>query len=155
LLILTVLADGPKHGYEIIKEIERRSKGAYTPSPGTIYPTLQMLEDMGYASSHAQEERRVYEITEDGRSYVNERETSVGEAWGRFEGWDWRHLFGTDDQRQVQRELLDLGRALFAGGRILRADARMLQEVRAALRQAREKIEGTLNATGVRDGQTN
>src|SRR5450759_3659087 len=60
-LILTVLEEGPKHGYEIIREVERRAKGAYTPSPGTVYPTLQMLEDMGLVRSLPREERRVYE----------------------------------------------------------------------------------------------
>jgi DNA-binding PadR family transcriptional regulator len=143
-LIMTVLQDGPKHGYEIIKEIEKRSQGAYAPSAGTIYPTLQMLEDMGHVRSRQQEERRIYEITDEGRAYLAENQVAAGEAWGRFEGWDWRELFGSEEHRQLQREMFELARALFAGGRIFRADAKTLQEVREALQKARERIDSAL-----------
>jgi DNA-binding PadR family transcriptional regulator len=143
-LILTVLQEGPKHGYEIIKEIEKRSAGAYAPSAGTVYPTLQMLEDMGYVRSRQQDERRIYEITEGGRAYLAGNQEAVDEAWGRFEGWDWRGLFGSEEQRQLQRELLALAGAIFGGGRFFRADAKTLKEMREALQKAREKIDALL-----------
>jgi DNA-binding PadR family transcriptional regulator len=62
-VILDLLKDKPRHGYDIIRELEERSYGFYKPSPGVIYPTLQMLEEMGYASSTEQEGKKVYSIT--------------------------------------------------------------------------------------------
>src|SRR5262245_23159033 len=53
-VILKLLAEKPRHGYEIIKELEERSGGRYTPSAGTVYPTLTLLEDMGYATASAE-----------------------------------------------------------------------------------------------------
>jgi DNA-binding PadR family transcriptional regulator len=142
-LILSVLEDGPKHGYEIIREVERRAQGAYAPSPGTVYPTLQMLEDMGLVRSLAREERRVYELTDEGRKYVEEHRDEAREAWGRFEHQPWAMFAGlsTDEGRQVQTELAELARALFAQGRIFRADADRLARVRDALKAAREQVD--------------
>ena len=142
-LILSVLEDGPKHGYEIIREVERRAQGAYAPSPGTVYPTLQMLEDMGLVRSLAREERRVYELTDEGRKYVAEHRDEAREAWGRFERQPWAMFagLGTEEGRQVQAELADLARTLFVQGRLLRADAARLAKVRDALRTAREQID--------------
>ncbi len=143
-LILSVLADGPKHGYEIIREIESRVQGAYTPSPGTIYPTLQMLEDMGYVRSEVRAERRVYELTDAGRAYLDEQKEAASEAWEQFQGHPWRGVFpglGTEEQRQLQAELMELARALFAGGRIFRADAQTLGKVREAVKAARQQVD--------------
>src|SRR4030042_7192386 len=69
-VILDLLKDKPRHGYDIIRELEKLSYGLYKPSPGVIYPTLQMLEEMGYASSTEQEGKRVYSITEEGRKFL-------------------------------------------------------------------------------------
>lgn len=142
-LILSVLEDGPKHGYEIIREVERRAKGAYAPSPGTVYPTLQMLEDMGLVRSLAREERRVYELTDEGRKYVAEHRDEAHEAWARFEHQPWAMFggLGSDEGRQVQTELAELARTLFVQGRIFRADAARLVKVRDALKTAREQID--------------
>ena len=69
-VILDMLKDRPRHGYDIIRELEEQSYGFYKPSPGVIYPTLQMLEEMGYASSTEQEGKKVYSITEEGLSFL-------------------------------------------------------------------------------------
>jgi len=142
-LILTVLEEGPKHGYEIIREVERRAQGAYVPSPGTVYPTLQMLEDMGLVHSLAREERRVYELTDAGRAYLEEHRDEAREAWSRFERQPWTMFggMGSEEQRQVQAELVELARTLFVHGRIFRADAARLVRVRDALKAAREQID--------------
>ncbi len=142
-LILSVLEDGPKHGYEIIREVERRAQGAYAPSPGTVYPTLQMLEDMGLVRSLAREERRVYELTDEGRRYLAEHRDEARDAWARFEHQPWSMFAGmsSDEGRQVQAELAELARTLFAQGRLFRADAARLARVRDALKAAREQID--------------
>ena len=69
-VILDMLKDKPRHGYDIIRELEEQSYGFYKPSPGVIYPTLQMLEEMGYASSTEQEGKKIYSITEGGLNFL-------------------------------------------------------------------------------------
>ena len=84
-VILRLLEEKPRHGYEIIKELEDRFGGAYSPSPGTVYPTLTMLEDLGYAKA-AQDEggRKVYEITPEGSAYLKEHSTTVDSIFDRI-----------------------------------------------------------------------
>ncbi|WP_240035682.1 PadR family transcriptional regulator [Hwanghaeella grinnelliae] len=82
LLILALIADAPSHGYELIKTIEDRFAGAYSPSPGVIYPTLSWLEDMGYAAVETQEGgRKQYRITTEGADFLKLKKT---EAEGLF-----------------------------------------------------------------------
>ena len=71
--ILALLAEAPKHGYQIIREIAERSEGAWTPSPGSVYPTLQQLTDEGLVRSDETEGKRVYELTEEGRTSAADR----------------------------------------------------------------------------------
>src|ERR1700749_2582061 len=67
-VILRLLEEKPRHGYDIIKELEGRFGGSYAPSPGTVYPTLTMLEDLGYARVVPEEGgKKIYEITDEGR----------------------------------------------------------------------------------------
>ncbi|HEY3079357.1 MAG TPA: PadR family transcriptional regulator [Chloroflexota bacterium] len=144
LLILSVLRDGPKHGYEIMRAIEQRTGAAYTPSPGTVYPTLQMLEDLGHVQAQEGGERKVYALTDAGRAYLDEHGPAERDAWTQFERHPWRGMFpgfGTEEQRQLRDELFEMGRALFAGGRIFRADAARLTRIREILRGARQQIE--------------
>jgi DNA-binding PadR family transcriptional regulator len=72
-VILDLLKDRPRHGYDIIRELEEQSYGFYKPSPGVIYPTLQMLEEMAYANSTEQEGKRVYSITEEGLKFLEDQ----------------------------------------------------------------------------------
>ena len=67
LLILGLLADKPRHGYEIIKALDERSKGFYAPSPGMVYPALTHLEEIGHATVEAEGTRKLYHITDLGR----------------------------------------------------------------------------------------
>ncbi len=69
-VILDLIEDKPRHGYEIIREFEEMSHGLYKPSPGAVYPTLQMLEEMGYATAVEQDGKKVYTITEQGREFL-------------------------------------------------------------------------------------
>jgi DNA-binding PadR family transcriptional regulator len=71
LLLLTMIADRPYHGYELIKAIEDHFGGRYSPSPGVIYPTLSWLDDMGYAAIAAEEGgRKSYRITQEGQAFL-------------------------------------------------------------------------------------
>ena len=71
-MILNLIAEKPRHGYEIIKAIEERVAGAYSPSPGVIYPTLTLLEELGYVTVGAAGDggKKLHEITEQGRAFL-------------------------------------------------------------------------------------
>jgi DNA-binding PadR family transcriptional regulator len=79
--ILDLLKEKPRHGYDIIREMEERSGGAYSPSPGVIYPTLQALEDQDFVKSAEQDGKKVYSITEAGLAYLRgQHEARRGES---------------------------------------------------------------------------
>lgn len=84
-VILSVLKDGPKHGYEIIKRLEERTQGRYSPSPGTLYPTLQYLEDLGLVRSDQEADKRVYHLTESGQAELDKQSSLVEGFWSRFQ----------------------------------------------------------------------
>jgi DNA-binding PadR family transcriptional regulator len=90
LVILSLLADGPKHGYQLMKEMQERSGGAYRASAGSVYPTLQQLEDEGMVEAEMQSGRRVYRLTKLGREEVESEPESIRRIWeraGRCEDW--------------------------------------------------------------------
>jgi DNA-binding PadR family transcriptional regulator len=74
--ILTLLADRPMHGYEMIQEITERSGELWRPSPGSVYPTLQLLTDEGLITDEGQGSRRLYALTEEGRAAAAKIETA-------------------------------------------------------------------------------
>jgi DNA-binding PadR family transcriptional regulator len=132
--ILAVLAEQPMNGYQIIQEIAERSGGMWKPSPGSIYPTLQQLEDEGLVTADAESGRRTYSLTDEGRTYVNEHADEVRAPWeamtattegdesglksllGQAASAMWQILVsGTPDQQARAREALtDLRRRLYA-----------------------------------------
>ncbi len=90
LAVLSLLGDGPKHGYQIIKELEGRCGRAYRASAGVVYPTLQQLEDEGMVTSEQVEGRRIYKITDAGRLELQKEAETVRRIWRRAEG---RHVW--------------------------------------------------------------
>ena len=105
--LLELLAEQPRHGYELIKELEQRYAGFYRPSPGSVYPTLQLLEDEGHLTSELVDGKRIYTITESGRQLLTEhqqRRADEGDA-------GWRHGFR---RGHVGPELDDLRRSSMA-----------------------------------------
>ena len=84
-LILQLIAEGPRHGYELIKSIEEKLGGSYSPSPGVIYPTLTLLEDLRYATvSTGDGNRKCYAITRDGLAHLDANKASVKEVFKRI-----------------------------------------------------------------------
>ncbi len=84
-VILKLLKDKPMHGYEVMKELEEHTHGCYKPSPGTVYPTLQWLEDEGLVSSEEVEGKKVYSITAAGQEFLDENKGTVEEIFDRVE----------------------------------------------------------------------
>lgn len=72
-ILLGLLSERPQHGYELMKELEARRGGFRRPSSGSVYPTLQMLEESGYLTSEEADGKRVYTITESGRRFLSDR----------------------------------------------------------------------------------
>ncbi len=70
LLVLALIAEQPRHGYEIIKVVEEKTSGWYSPSPGVVYPTLTYLEEAGYLASESEGSKKLYKITPEGESYL-------------------------------------------------------------------------------------
>ena len=83
-VLLQLIADKPRHGYEIIKAIEELAGGTYSPSPGVIYPTLTMLEELGYAALTEQAGKKLYALTEDGAAFLRENQRTVDAVVARM-----------------------------------------------------------------------
>ena len=82
-VILKVLRDKPMHGYEVMKALEEQTHGCYRPSPGSVYPTLQWLEDEGLVKSEELEGKKVYGITDQGRAFLEEHRSTVDDIFDR------------------------------------------------------------------------
>jgi DNA-binding PadR family transcriptional regulator len=124
-LILQVLAEGPRHGYDIIVELENKSNGRYRPSPGSVYPTLTLLEEGGYITGDAAEGKRIFTITERGRELLAKKPAGAAPA-------------DEEDGVDLRGSALKLGAAVM---QVARAnDAGAQQKVRAILDGARREI---------------
>jgi DNA-binding PadR family transcriptional regulator len=84
-VILKLIAEKPRHGYELIKAIEDKLGGAYSPSPGVVYPTLTLLEELGHATVDAAEGgKKLYAITADGRAFLDANHATVDAIFSRM-----------------------------------------------------------------------
>ena len=88
IAILSLLSEGPKHGYQLMKEMKERSGGTYRASPGSVYPTAQQLENEGLISSKTEEGRRVYTLTAAGRKELEKDPETARRIWERAETWE-------------------------------------------------------------------
>jgi DNA-binding PadR family transcriptional regulator len=83
---LLLLAEEPRNGYQIMQEVEERSDGVWRPSPGSVYPALQQLEDEGLIRSEELDGRKVFVLTDNGRTHVEERGTDRPAPWEQMSG---------------------------------------------------------------------
>src|SRR6059036_2253677 len=113
-VILKLLRDKPRHGYEVMKDLEERMHGCYSPSPGTVYPTLQWLEDEGLVVSRDVEGKKVYEITDTGRAFLEEHKDIVEDIFDRVRDAVDRTLGG--GMADVNRSLGRLLKAVYRTG---------------------------------------
>lgn len=141
LLILFLIADKPRHGYDVIKAVEELSDGNYVPSPGVIYPTLTMLQDLGHIEEVPEEgARKTYRATDEGRSWLEEQAGRMADMLERLGGPGGKHARSGDSPH--------LGRAI---GNLMTAlrnrvahdgwDESLVHEITAILDEAAQRIE--------------
>ncbi len=145
-VILDLLRERPAHGYELIRALEERFRGFYSPSPGSVYPTLRLLEDLGYVSATQRDAKKIYSITEEGHEFLKENRRSVEDIWGRAgEGWDPELMA---EMREMWREVGGLGRMFGSEMRAGRVDRDKLRRVREVIARAAREIENILEERG-------
>jgi DNA-binding PadR family transcriptional regulator len=110
-VLLKLIADKPSHGYELIKEIEDRLGGGYSPSPGVVYPTLTLLEELGYIRAVQSEgARKAFEITEEGKKALNDNRHAVEDIFHRIA--EAAERMGATPPHQIVRAMENLKVAL-------------------------------------------
>jgi DNA-binding PadR family transcriptional regulator len=129
--ILALLAEEPMHGYQIITELSERSGGAWRPSPGSVYPTLQALEDQGLVSAHKSDGRRIFSLTDEGRAAA----AAAGDGPAPWE----------DAASGADRSLVDLQSLMFEVGAAIMQVGRagsqhQIKAVREILTDTRRRI---------------
>ena len=164
VVVLALIEEGPRHGYDIIKALEERSSGVYSPSPGVVYPTLTYLEEVGYATATSEGNKKVYAITDAGRAHLTEnreladmvldgiekfgRKMARAHAWWegeqRGDGAPDRDIPGViDEVNEARRELkAALAGSLDAPEAEQRRIARILREAAEAIRTGGSKDTG-------------
>ena len=140
LVLLKLIADQPRHGYDLIREIEALSGGSYAPSPGVVYPTLTLLQDMGLIDEVAAEgARKLFAITEAGSAHLAEHAEAVAAAMAKLAAISARSE--RTDGMQVRRAMGNLREAVQI--RLGRDDVTVetLHTVTALIDEAAQKIE--------------
>lgn len=140
--LLELLQERPMHGYEMMKALEEKTGGFYTPSPGSIYPTLQMLEEAGMVTSNEVEGKKVYSITDAGRASLAERQRNqegfAGPPWMRKHGHGWH---GPRPEMQALRsEVAETARLLAIAGRMSIQDPEKLARLRGVIARTRNEL---------------
>jgi DNA-binding PadR family transcriptional regulator len=140
LVLLKLIAEQPRHGYDLIREIEERSGGAYAPSPGVIYPTLTLLSEMGLIEeAKAEGARKLFAITPGGTTHLTERTAEVDAAMAKLTAMGEQRA--RSDGAPVKRAMGNLREVLQS--RLSRDDVTVdtLHEVAALLDEVAQKVE--------------
>jgi DNA-binding PadR family transcriptional regulator len=144
--LLELLQERPMHGYEMMKALEEKSGGVYVPSAGSIYPTLQMLEDRGLVTVAESDGKKVYSITDAGRAFLNERhkeEEFAGPFWGRGRGFGpggpgarW----SSPEMQALRTEAGEVARLAAIAGRMAFNDPEQIARLRGILEHTRQEL---------------
>jgi DNA-binding PadR family transcriptional regulator len=135
IAILSLLGEKPRHGYDLMKELETRSGGSYRVSAGTMYPALQQLEDEGMIVSETKDGKRVYQLTDLGRQELEREHMTADDIWRRTSDWgDW-------GQWIVGSPLGPLMKATFRAMKHATREPEMRKRVEEILDRARRELE--------------
>lgn len=139
LILLKLIADEPRHGYDLIRAIEERTGGAYAPSPGVVYPTLTMLDDMGLVEAAAEGSRKQFSVTEAGQAHLAERADQVEALFEQLDAMGEER--SRVDRGPIRRAMGNLSSVLhqrMAGGEMSRDT---LHDIAEIIDEAARKIE--------------
>lgn len=143
-LFLDLLREKPRHGYDLIRAVEERSGGRYSASPGTVYPILQMLEDLAYVTVTPQDGRKTYTVTPSGEAFLDQHAETVDEIRKRASGaWD------RGSERDAWHELMREIKGFLGVFRQAHHDALtpgQLRRLRTVIANARREFEAILAA---------
>ena len=140
LALLSMLESGPKHGYELMKELEAKSGGIYKASAGAIYPALQQLEDEGMVTSDPTAGKRTYTLTDAGRAELARESEPVRRIWARaHEAGTW--VFGPEGVEMARPAAEVMKVAIRVAGRNWN-DSAKIAKIREILERAKHEIEG-------------
>jgi DNA-binding PadR family transcriptional regulator len=139
-VILDLLKDKPAHGYEVIRALENRFHGFYSPSAGSVYPTLQLLEDMGYVKASEQDGKKVYTITEEGRKFLHEQEETIDKIKGHMR--DWWGFDGREELHDVFDNLRQTARSVAREAR--RMGPEKMTRIKTILEKAAAEIQAVI-----------
>ena len=140
-IILDLIKDKPRYGYEIIRSLEERSHGFYSPSAGAVYPTLQMLEEMGYVTAVERDGKKVYTITDEGNRFLNEQRDFTDEIKGHIK----RH-WNPDNMAEIAKTMNELGKFRhLIDHRLRQLDPEKMQRIRKIISRAFEDIEDIIS----------
>jgi DNA-binding PadR family transcriptional regulator len=153
------------HGYEMMKALEERSGGFYAPSAGTIYPTLQMLEDRGLVTVQEIEGKKVYSINDAGQAFLNEQQPAEGQEEGPrggfgFDPRDFGRGFGprgrwnNPEMQALRSEAQEVARLFAIAGRAAFQDPQKLTQLRAVIEQTRNSLSGLIYSETQSEGTT-
>jgi DNA-binding PadR family transcriptional regulator len=140
LVLLKLIADQSRHGYDLIRAVEEMTHGEYAPSPGIVYPSLTMLQDMGLIDEVKTEgSRKAFEITAEGKDHLAEKEEEVDALLERLKelGSDQRKAGGAP----IKRSIANLLSALWHRATREDADEATLHKIAAILDEAAQKVE--------------
>lgn len=141
LAILSLLAEAPRNGYQLIKELQERSGGLYRASAGSVYPTLQQLEDEGLVELKPRDGKRIYELTEAGRAELARDPEAVRRIWERAERWEgWGQCLSPGTVAVLGAAIAVLKATMQAAKRAA-GDRQREQQVLEILERARREIE--------------
>ena len=138
--ILRLLRERPMHGYEVMRALEEASGGCYKASAGSVYPTLQMLEDQGFVVAEEKEGKKVYSVTDAGRAHLEENRDVVEDIAERVSSFTDR--FVRAETGELTRTFARLAQATFERAVRHAGDDALLAEMKAILERALHDIEG-------------
>ncbi len=152
--LLELVQERPMHGYEMMKALEEKSGGFYVPSAGSIYPTLQMLEDRGLVTVAESEGKKVYSITNEGRAFLSERQREdegfQRQPWGHHGGPHRR--WNMPEVKALRGEAAEVARLFGIAGRMSFEDPAKVKRMREIIERARKDLSDMIYGSEQNEG---
>lgn len=148
-MVLQLLADRPMHGYEVMQALGKQAGGWYTPSAGSVYPVLQLLQDQGHVTSEERDGKRVYSITESGRAFLDENRDRVEDVFDRVSGIADRYT--GSEMKDLTRSFIRFAQVSFEEAIRRAGDTEEVERLQEILDRATREMEAA--AAGRRSGR--